>query len=138
MYKYLNISLSDTWTVMTLTSSEREDSLTALLPAPSWEAGIEAESYPGLGSWESEKGTLATLPLLTSRPGSQCPTCGSERVSAYMRQGSMHAVCRCHALIIHDNQEQHSGHIITYRPQLRLSARLLSLRPAHRHDLLRV
>ena len=76
---------------MTLTSSEREDSLTALLPAPSWEAGIEAESYPGLGSWESDKGTLPTLPLL-SRPGSQCPTCGSERVSAYMRQGCVHSV----------------------------------------------
>ena len=98
MYKYLNISLSllsDLSTVMTLTSSEREDSLTALLPAPSWEAGIEAESYPGLGSWESEKGTLPTLPLLTSRPGSQCPTCGSERVSAYMRHAAILCmVCR--------------------------------------------
>ena len=45
--------------VMTLTSSEREDSLSALLPAPSWEAGIEAESYQtGLGSWESDKAQL--------------------------------------------------------------------------------
>ena len=71
---------------MTLTSSEREDSLSALLPAPSWEAGIEAESFQaGLGSWESDKGTLPTLPLLSSQRGSQCPTCGSERVSAYMR-----------------------------------------------------
>ena len=96
MYKYLNTAVSSLplrhSPVMTLTSSEREDSLAALLPAPSWEAGIESEG-PGLGSWESEKGTLASLPLLSSRPGSQCPTCGSERISAYMRQRSICILC---------------------------------------------
>ena len=51
--------ITSLYKVMTLTSSEREDSLSALLPAPSWEAGIEAESYQtGLGSWESDKAQL--------------------------------------------------------------------------------
>ena len=70
---------------MTLNSSEREDSSEQLLvtavAAGSWDAA-EYEQYQ---FGDSEKGTL---PLISGRPGSQCPTCGSERMSAYMRQGS--------------------------------------------------
>ena len=71
---------------MTLNSScDREDSSQQLLvtavAAGSWDAA-EYEQYQ---FGDSEKGIL---PLISGRPGSQCPTCGSERMSAYMRQDS--------------------------------------------------
>ena len=66
--------------VLTLTGSEREDSCQQLLvtAGSSWDAA-EYEQYQ---FGDSEKGTL---PLISGRPGSLYPTCGSERVSTYMR-----------------------------------------------------
>ena len=59
---------------MTLTSSEREDSCQQLLEYEQYQFG------------DSEKGTL---PLISTHSGTQCPSCGSERVSAYMRHGRL-------------------------------------------------
>lgn len=80
LYKlFLNIFLfvSCLMIVVTLTSSEREDSSEQLLPV-SWDQA-EYEQYQ---FGDSEKGTL---PLISGH--GQCPKCGAERVSTYMRQG---------------------------------------------------
>ena len=74
--------------VMTLTASEREDSCQLLLSAAGAAGGSwEAAEYEAYQCGDSERGTLPLIAGSAARPASQCPTCGSERVSAYMRRG---------------------------------------------------
>ena len=73
---------------MTLTASEREDSCQLLLSAAGAAGGSwEAAEYEAYQCGDSERGTLPLIAGSAARPASQCPTCGSERVSAYMRRG---------------------------------------------------
>ena len=73
--------------VMTLTASEREDSCQLLLSAAGAAGGSwEAAEYEAYQCGDSERGTLPLIAGSAARPASQCPTCGSERVSAYMRR----------------------------------------------------
>ena len=60
--------------VLTLNHTDRDDSCQQLLT--SW----DSEQYG-----DSERGTLLSGGML-GRPPSQCPTCGTERTSAYLRE----------------------------------------------------
>ena len=64
-------------TVLTLNHTDRDDSCQQLLS--NWDSD-HCDQYG-----DSERGTLLSGGM-SGRPPSQCPTCGTERTSAYLRE----------------------------------------------------